>query len=251
MGRRDKPGAEQLTTLLHLVKLGAVRSYTDVSTRVLGGSIGLSQQAASLRLIELEKAGLVERAHSGRGLVVRLTERGLESAESFLAEASANLRGGRDELVFRGTLFTGLSEGAYYVSLKGYAANFRRALGFGPFPGTLNLRLANHAMVEERRALNLMKGIEIPGFSDAKRSYGPVKCFPAKIAGKFPGAVLAIERTHYDSSVLEVISSVNLRRSLKLKDGDECTITAYVGGDMVSRHPETPPLPSASGKGLP
>lgn len=240
MEGRRKPGAEQLTTLLHLVRLGAVRTYTGVSTRTLGDSIGLSQQAASLRLINLEKAGLVERAHSGRGLVVRVTDRGLELAESFLAEVNTSLKGGRDSLAFRGILFTGLNEGAYYVSLKGYAANFRRALGFKPFPGTLNLRLANQAMIEQRRGLDLMKGIEVSGFSDAKRSYGPVKCFQA-IAGKHLGAVLAIERSHYDSSVLEVISPVNLRRSLGLKDGDECAVTVYVGGDRVSRLPRTPP----------
>ncbi len=35
------------------------------------------------------------------------------------------------------------------------------------------------------------------------------------------GAALVIERTHYDDTVLELISPVNLRRELKLEDGDE------------------------------
>ena len=227
--------AEMLTTLLHLVRLGAVRSYVVISTSSLGESIGLSQQAASLRLRELEAAGLVERAQSGRNLAVRLTDGGLDMVEAFLADANANLERGRSSLTFRGVAFTGMKEGSYYVSLGGYAEGFPRALGFKPFPGTLNLRLTSQAMIDQRRRLDLMKGIEIPGFSDDKRSYGPVKCFRAKIAGRFPGAVLAIERSHYDSSVLEVVSPVNIRKSLGLKDGDECLVTAHLGEGWARR----------------
>jgi len=226
---RPKSGSERLTTLLHLVRLGAGTSFAKISTEELGDSIGLSQQAASLRLIELQKAGLIERAHSGRGLAIRLTESGLKDVGTFLSETSINFDRRKDELLFKGTVFTGLNEGGYYVSLKGYARSFRGALGFEPFPGTLNLRLADQAMLEQRRLLDLKQGIVIPGFTDGKRSYGPVKVFKAKIEGSHPGAVLAIERTHYDSSVLELISPSNLRRTLGLKDGDECSVVAYLG----------------------
>jgi len=226
---RPKSGSERLTTLLHLVRLGAGTSFAKISTEELGDSIGLSQQAASLRLIELQKAGLIERAHSGRGLAIRLTESGLKDVGTFLSETSINFDRRKDELLFKGTVFTGFNEGGYYVSLKGYARSFRRALGFEPFPGTLNLRLADQAMLEQRRLLDLKQGIVIPGFTDGKRSYGPVKVFKARIEGSHPGAVLAIERTHYDSSVLELISPSNLRRTLGLKDGDECSVVAYLG----------------------
>jgi riboflavin kinase len=228
--RKAKSSAERLTTLLHLVKLGAGASFQDIPTKKLGASIDLSQQAASLRLIELEKAGLVERAHSGRGLVVRLTDEGVKTVEVFLAQASTSLDRGKRILNFRGTLFTGLGEGAYYVSIKGYSRAFSKSLGFEPFPGTFNLRLTNEAMIGHRRHLNLARGIEVPGFRDDKRSYGPVKCFKAKIEGKYIGAVLAIERTHYDNSVLEVIAPANLRKVLGLRDGDGCSVTAYLEG---------------------
>lgn len=227
--------ADALTTLLHLVRHGAVRSFTVISSSSLGDSMGLSQQAASLRLRDLERAGLVERVRSGRGLAVRLTDDGLDLVESFLADATANFEKGKSTLTFRGTLFTGLKEGGYYVSVGGYAEGFSQALGFKPFPGTLNLRLTSQAMIEQRRRLDLMKGVEVPGFSDGSRSFGPVKCFRARIAGRFPGAALAIERTHYDSSVLEVISPVNVRKALGLKDGDECSVTAYLGEGWARR----------------
>ena len=227
--RKPKSRAERLTTMLHLVRLGAGASFTKISTKKLGDSIDLSQQAASLRLIELQRAGLIERAHSGRGLAVRLTEAGLKEVELFLSEASVNFERGKNEFVFQGRVFTGLNEGGYYISLKGYARSFRKALGFEPFPGTLNLRLVDQAMVEQHRILNLRQGITIPGFTDGKRSFGPVKVFKAKIGGNRPGAVLAIERTHYDDSVLELISPIGLRKTLGLMDGDECTVVAYPG----------------------
>ncbi len=104
--------------------------------------------------------------------------------ESFLADTNVNLEKGKNVLTFRGTLFTGLGEGGYYISLEGYAKNLAKGLGFVPYPGTLNLRLTSEAMIEQRRRLDLMKGVEVPGFSDGKRSFGPVKCFRAKVAGQ-------------------------------------------------------------------
>lgn len=218
----------RLLTLVQLVVLGGGRSYADIPSARLGEALGLTQQAASERLIELERAGLVERAHSGRGLLIRITDRGLERVRTFYGELKTSIEGDADELAFHGRVFTGLREGRFYISLKGYSKHFRATLGFVPYPGTLNLRLSAPAQVDQRRRLGSLKGIEVPGFADGRRSYGPVKCYRAHIDGRYPGAVLAIERTHYDNTVLEVISPVNLRKSLGLKDGDDCAVTAYL-----------------------
>ena len=181
-----------------------------------------------MRLLKLEKAGLVKRAHSGRGLTVQLTDAGLRLASSFYSGLKGALEHPPGELTFRGTILTGFGEGGYYVSLKGYAKPFVEALGFQPFPGTLNLRLSNETLIEQRSSLNHLPGVEVSGFRDRSRTYGPVKCFKALVGAKYRGAVLAIERTHYDSSVLEVISPINLRKALRLEDGDECSVTVYM-----------------------
>jgi riboflavin kinase len=229
--RRPRAYHTNILTLLALVKLGAGSAPSEVSSFKLGKALDITQQAASLRLVKLEKAGLIKRAHSGRGLAVRLTDAGLRAAGSFYTGMKGALERPPDRLDFRGAVFTGFGEGGYYVSLKGYAKPFMEALGFEPFPGTLNLRLSNESMIEQRRSLDYIQGVEVSGFRDRSRTYGPVKCFKAFIASKYRGAVLGIERTHYDSSVLEVISPVNLRKALRLKDGDECSVTVYTEED--------------------
>ena len=233
---KTRPAAyhTNILTLLALVKLGAGGSPADVSSFRLGRALDITQQAASLRLVKLEKAGLIKRTHSGRGLAVRLTDAGLRAAGSFYTGLRGALERPPGQFDFRGAVFTGYGEGGYYVSLKGYAKPFMEALGFEPFPGTLNLRLSIEKMIEQRGSLNYLQGVEVSGFRDKSRTYGPVKCFRALVAAKYRGAVLAIERTHYDSSVLEVISPINLRKSLRLKDGDECSVTVYTKGDGSS-----------------
>lgn len=228
MAHDADPGSRSLSTLVALVRLGAGASYASISTTMLGDALGLSQQAASTRLGELEREGLVERIHTGRGLGVRLSESGLRAVTSVYADLKEAFETGGSTIAFRGRVFTGLGEGGYYTSLKGYTRQFQRSLGFVPYPGTLNLRLSDPALVEQRRRLKVLPGIEVLGFRDGKRTYGPAKCFRAKVAGRHQGAVLAIERTHYDSTVLEVISPLNLRRAIGLHDGDECSVTAYL-----------------------
>jgi riboflavin kinase, archaea type len=227
-GKRASSDSDRLHTLVQLMVLGGGHSYAQISSAKLGGALGLTQQAASRRMIDLERAGFIERAHSGRGLMVKLTDPGLDRVRAFYGELKTSFERLPNELVFRGQVFTGFREGRFYVSLKGYSKHFRATLGFVPFPGTLNLRLDSPAQIEQRRRLASLRGIEVPGFDDGKRTYGPVWCFRAKVEGKYPAAVLAIERTHYDNTVLEVISPTNLRKVLGLKDGDDCAVTAYL-----------------------
>jgi len=123
-----------------------------------------------------------------------------------------------------GRVFSGIGEGAYYVSLKGYRKQFVQKLGFDPYPGTLNLRLSSPVDRRLRREMNNYRGITIEGFENGQRTYGAARCFPARLNDKVEGAILIIERTHYDFSVIEFIGPMNLRQKLDFKDGDEVTI---------------------------
>ena len=223
-----EPTRLQLSSLVALARLKAGASFSYIPSGKLAEALDLSQQAASKRLSDLEEAGLIERAHSGRGLSVRLTESGLRAVHSVYTDLRSALDSDEETFQFRGRVFTGFQEGGYYISLRGYARQFRETLGFEPFPGTLNLRLTDPTMVSHRRRLHSLRGVEVKGFRDGRRSYGPVKCFRARVGGRYDGAILAIERTHYDASVLEVIAPTNLRRALGVEDGDECEVTAFL-----------------------
>jgi len=127
-------------------------------------------------------------------------------------------------MVIEGIVFSGLGEGAYYVTREPYRKQFIEKLGFDPYPGTLNLKLTSWYDINLRRELEERPGIKISGFENENRTYGPVKCFHARINGKERGAVILALRTHYDSSVIEIIAPSYLRKALKLKDGNKVKV---------------------------
>jgi riboflavin kinase len=124
-----------------------------------------------------------------------------------------------------GQVISGVGEGSYYVGQEGYRQQFKRELGFDPYPGTLDLKL-DKASLELRTSLMELSGREIEGFSTSERTFGPVKCFPATLRGTKVVVILP-SRSHY-SDVIELIAPRNLRRSLKLSDGDVVKVEVMI-----------------------
>jgi len=127
-------------------------------------------------------------------------------------------------ITLEGVLFTGLGEGAYYVTKEAYRKQFMEKLGFDPYPGTLNLKLTTEYDIKTRSELEAYPAIEIQGFQNESRTFGPVKCYSAIINNKVKGAVICAMRSHYNASVLEVVAPVFLRGRLKLKDGNKVKV---------------------------
>ncbi len=220
--------ASYIPTLIELLELGAKDRPISITTSELGQKLGKSQQLASKHLEEMEREGMVERIRSGGKTYVKLTKKGVSSGAALYSSLSRVYAKNESEtLEIVGTVFSGLGEGAYYVSLKGYKKQFLAKLGFEPFPGTMNLRLDLPVYRKVRRDLETMKGIHIDGFKDGKRTYGGAECFKAMLNNKVDGAVLVIERTTHDDTVLELISPVNLRKQFNLKDGDEMRVSIF------------------------
>ncbi|RLF12426.1 MAG: riboflavin kinase [Thermoprotei archaeon] len=207
-------------SLYRLAVLGATKHPVAINSAAFGKALGISQQTASRRLIELEKQGLVKREVLRRGQTVMLTEKGVEALKEVYAELKRLFEEEVGELTVEGEIFTGLGEGAYYVSREGYRRQFIAKLGFDPYPGTLNVKLSDTKSLRARETLEHFRGIEIEGFSDGDRTYGPVKCFRATINGTVEGAIVIARRTHYGKDTLEFIAPINVRRALSLKDGD-------------------------------
>lgn len=213
--------------LLKLSELGALNARILVSTIELAGEMGVSQQTASRRLIELDEGGYVERQPSFQGNHVKLTEQGRKELEGVYLKLRGVIEERPHALSFAGKVVTGMGEGAYYMSQKGYREQFLRKLGFNPYPGTLNLRLAP-SKAGVRRELETYPAITVKGFKRGKRSFGDVQCFPAVINDSVEGAVTLINRTHHSDLVIELIAPVHLRSRLNLREGSDVKVEVKI-----------------------
>ena len=214
-----------LFTLLKLAEMGAHRRTAKISTEYLAEKLGTSQQTASRYLIELEHKGWIRRTITHEGCLIKIEEAGMAELQKltshlrFLLEAAYP-----PSVTLEGTVFTGLGEGAYYISKEHYRKQFMEKLGFDPYPGTLNLKLTGDYDTKTRTELESYPAIEVEGFKNEDRTFGLVKCYLVMIDNKVKGALISALRTHYDVSVLELIAPVCLRKHLNLKDGTKVKI---------------------------
>ena len=211
-----------LSTLIQLLLLGA-KNPIDLSTYELAKSIDKTQQTASQHLLFLEKNNMILRYKIDGNDVIKISDSGLDYLESVNQQITSAFDNSISNII-TGNLFSGLGEGAYYISLTGYKKQFISKLGFEPYPGTLNLKISDIIHKQFSDKLSKSDGILIEGFTDRKRTYGNVKCFPCTINSNIQGSIIVIERTHHDRSVIELISPIFLRKKLKLNDGDEVSV---------------------------
>ncbi|MGI0017682.1 MAG: DUF120 domain-containing protein [Nitrosotalea sp.] len=214
---------QHILTLAELFTKGARYNFVPMTTSSLGKSINKSQQAASKHLMELEANGYIERLRSGQKVSVRITTKGHSEMIKISSVLKSSLDSIPAHLEFKGIISSGMGEGAYYMSMKGYTKQFKTKLGYVPFPGTLNVKLKDKESIEAKRSLDAYPAILVDGFSDGKRTYGWVKCYPAKI-NNVNAALILLERTHHDDSIIELISEENIKKATKLSTGSKVTI---------------------------
>ena len=212
-------------TLYKLAKLGATSRTVKISTDYLAEKIGASQQTASRHLINLEEKGWINRTITPEGCLTKITKQGVAELKKLYSELRLIFESDYPpSMTLEGVLFSGLGEGAYYVTKEGYRKQFVEKLGFNPYPGTLNIKLTTDYDIESLSELEAYPAVELEGFKDESRTFGPVKCYPAVINNKVTGAIIYALRSHYGSSVLEIVSPTFLRRQLNLKDGNKVKV---------------------------
>lgn len=215
---------QHVLTLANLISKGARHNFVPITTSSLGKSIHKSQQAASKHLLELEKSGFIERIMNGRKFSVKITSKGHSEMVKLSSILKSSLNSFPSFIELKGILVSGMGEGAFYMSLKGYTKQFKTKINYIPFPGTLNVKLTKREYVEAAQQFRTLNGIFIKSFSDDKRTYGWVKCFKAKLNNSIDCHLILLERTHHDYSIVELISKVNIRKNGKLRDGSKLTI---------------------------
>ena len=189
---------------------------------------------------------MIERIKNNKVFKVKVTPEGfgaIKEIQEMIKSATDNSE--KTSPMFQGRIVTGMGEGSYYMSLKGYTKQFKDKLGYEPFPGTLNVRLDDKIYRDAKREIINYPSIYIHGFTGENRTFGWVKCYPAIL---FPEAVknnedlknnpyltdskkvgidssiLLLERTHHDNRLIEVISPVCIKDTGNLKNGDTVTI---------------------------
>ncbi len=219
-------------SLFTLANLGAYE-IIEISSIEFAEKIGASQQTASRRLKDLERKELITRIISHKGQSIKITNKGLEMLHKIFLLLNSIFSKQPRELNLEGEVFSGMGEGAYYVTQKGYRDQFEEKLGFAPYAGTLNIRLIKQPDLQIRRVLesDSYSGVRIEGFKDQSRTFGAVKCFRIKINDSLPGALLLIKRTHYGDNILEIISPEFLRKKLNLQDGDKLKVSVELTND--------------------
>ena len=128
---------QHILTLTHLLSKGAKHNFVTITTSSLGKEIKKSQQSASKHLLDLEENNFIERIISGRKISVKITPKGYSEMVKLSNALQKSLQSAPSEVLLKGTLVTGMGEGAYYMSLKGYTKQFKSKIGYVPFPGTL------------------------------------------------------------------------------------------------------------------
>lgn len=224
---------QHILTMTKLLQHGAKYNFIQLTTTDLGKFINRSQQAASRHLLDLESAGYIERLKKGHKFGVKLTDKGYSQIEILFSALKHAIESTPFTIEFKGTIVSGMGEGAYYMSLDGYKKQFKEKLGYEPYPGTLNVKLVDRISMNSRREINRYPSIFINGFSDKSRTYGWAKCYKADINGGVltDAAVLVLERTHYDDTMLEVIAPVSLKETMGIKNGDEISVRIHVNSN--------------------
>ncbi|MEM2341034.1 MAG: DUF120 domain-containing protein [Candidatus Bathyarchaeia archaeon] len=128
--------------------------------------------------------------------------------------------GSRREITVRGIVRTGINEGSRFTALPWFKRQVKEILGFEPYPGTLNLLLANEDYDNLMVLLSKNAGFEIV----PENGYLPGRLYRALIMSSVLGAVVRPNVPNYPRNLLEIIAPINLRRLLNLRDGDEVEV---------------------------
>ena len=114
-----------------------VNDFIPLSSGELARDLDISQQSASKKILELLDNEFIIRRLGARRQLIKITDKGLNILRKEYSDYQ-RLFELADYITIRGVLTSGLGEGKYYVTQKGYMTQFKKKLWFKPYKGTLN-----------------------------------------------------------------------------------------------------------------
>lgn len=129
-------------------------------------------------------------------------------------------------MILKGTIQKGAGQGAYFTSLEWVKEQFQKAMGFAPYPGTVNVRIA----YEDLPRLDEFFGardfeIVPPDSRFCAGSFKRVRINGLRGAAVFPSDEVRI----HGREIIEIICERHVKDTLHLKDGDPVLITPMEG----------------------
>ena len=123
-----------------------------------------------------------------------------------------------------GYIQSGIGKGSFFTGLDWVVEQFREAMGFEPYPGTLNVRIREEDLpfidpFFSEKDFDLIP--DDPQFCSASLKKVKVNGIPA--AAVFPSEDVLI----HGKSIIEIIANCHLKETLHLDDGDQVTITEF------------------------
>lgn len=122
-----------------------------------------------------------------------------------------------------GKVFSGKGEGTRYTQLQWVKKQITEKCGFIPHDGTLNIKLTEESF-RTKKQLETANAMEI----SPPEGFCRGKCFRARIKCNVKCVVLIPEIASYPEDIVEIVAPINLRKELRLKDGDEVDVTILV-----------------------
>ena len=123
-----------------------------------------------------------------------------------------------ESLELKGKVFSGRGEGAKFIQLPWVQEQFLEKARFTPFKGTLNLKLSGKDVIL-RRKLEVATSLRIrpeAGYCEAKLYLASIRNLEC--------AVVIPQVEDYPEDVLEVVSPVDLKKELRVRDKDEICV---------------------------
>ena len=114
-----------------------------------------------------------------------------------------------------GEVTTGMGKAAFFLSQEFYTKEFKKNLGFIPYPGTLNVIVDRKYLQDINEIKNSCKNIIKPD-----TEFGAVKYIKAILNNQIDGAIVFPAKTTHEENYLEFIAEEKLREKLNLNDGD-------------------------------
>jgi riboflavin kinase len=120
-----------------------------------------------------------------------------------------------------GVVASGVGQGAHFMGIPWVREAVARLVGFPPYPGTLNVRLVDPAMVDAWRTIR--DGAALVLSPPSPETCG-ARLFRVVVTPDVDAAILVPDITRYGIDTLELVAPVHLRTGLGLRDADRVTL---------------------------